>query len=109
MYKAKRLREVPIGILLALAGAGFQSCSDSDFDPVDNQNPTINIAAKTIHVEQGKTFSIKGNVKDADGIKSIRLSNVEMQLVKTIDLLDIYGDSQVHDYNLDYSFKAADT
>ena len=89
---------------VALGGFSFQSCSDDDYPTVDGQNPTISLSSDLIHAEPGTSFSIKGKISDADGIKSIRLKNEGMLLDKTIDLLDIYKDSLLHDYNLDYAY-----
>lgn len=91
---------------IALGGASLQSCSnsDNDYPTVDGQAPTISLASDQIHAEPGRSFSIQGTIKDADGIKSIRLKNEEMLLDKTINLLEIYGDSLLHEYKLDYAY-----
>ena len=91
--------------IAAMIGFSFQSCSsDDDFTAVDGQAPTISLAQSHIQAEPGRTFNISGKINDADGIKSIRLKNEGMLLDKTIDLLEIYGDSLLHEYNLSYNY-----
>lgn len=98
-------------MLLAVApviGFALQSCSDDDdFPTVDGQAPTITMATNHIQAEPGRSFNIEGKAKDADGIKSIRLKSEGMLLDKTIDLLKIYGDSLIHDYDLSYVYSPA--
>ena len=94
-----------LGATVALGGMMLQSCSDNDsYATVDGQAPTITLASDIIHAEPGRSFSIQGDIKDADGIKSIRLKNEGMLLDKTIDLLEIYSDSLLHEYKLDYAY-----
>lgn len=102
------LKQPLLWALVALSGMTFQSCSsDDDFQAVDGQAPTIALTTDQIHAEPGRSFNITGTVKDADGIKSIRLKNEGMLLDKTINLLEIYGDSLLHEYNLDYAYTPA--
>ncbi len=94
-----------LGATVALSGMMFQSCSDDNgYSAVDGQAPTITLASNIIHAEPGRSFSIQGDIKDADGIKSIRLKNEGMLLDKTINLLEIYSDSLLHEYKLDYAY-----
>ena len=89
-------------------GMTLQSCSsDDDYPTVDGQAPTIALTTDLIHAEPGRSFNITGTIKDADGIKSIRLKNEGMLLDKTINLLEIYGDSLLHEYKLDYAYTPA--
>lgn len=89
-------------------GMTLQSCSsDGDYPTVDGQAPTIALTTDLIHAEPGRSFNITGTIKDADGIKSIRLKNEGMLLDKTINLLEIYGDSLLHEYKLDYAYTPA--
>lgn len=91
--------------IAAMIGFSFQSCSsDDDFTAVDGQAPTISLAQSHIQAEPGRAFTISGKISDADGIKSIRLKNEGMLLDKTINLLEIYGDSLLHEYNLSYNY-----
>lgn len=85
------------------------SCSDDEtsYPAVDNQKPVLTLATDHIQTEPGRQFTIEGAVKDADGIRSITLESGGMNLDKTIDLLEIYKDSLLHDYNLSYSYTAA--
>lgn len=107
-FNILNLRQPILWALVALSGMTFQSCSsDDDFPTVDGQAPTIVLTTDQIHAEPGRSFNITGTVKDADGIKSIRLKNEGMLLDKTINLLEIYGDSLLHEYNLDYAYTPA--
>ena len=98
-------------MLLAVApviGFALQSCSDdNDFPTVDGQAPTITMATNHIQAEPGRSFNIEGKAKDADGIKAIHLKSEGMLLDKTIDLLKIYGDSLIYDYDLSYAYTPA--
>ena len=86
------------------------SCSDDDgFSDVDGQAPVITLASDRIQTEPGREFTISGHVKDTDGIKSIHLKNSDMLLDKTINLLELYGDSLIHEYELAYKYKAMKT
>lgn len=104
-HKPINLKAVLLWATIALGGFTFQSCSsDDDYPTVDGLAPTITLASDQIHAEPGRSFNIQGTIKDADGIKSIRLKNEGMLLDKTIDLLEIYSDSLLHEYKLDYAY-----
>lgn len=93
--------------LLATTGLGLTACSDDDgtnYPTVDNAVPTITLSSDHIQIEPGHTFTISGVAKDADGLKSIKLKNADLYLDKTIDLLAIYPDTLLHEYNLAYSY-----
>lgn len=106
----KGCRNVLLGASLALMGFTFQSCSDDDtsYPTVDGQAPVIALATDHIQAEPGSSFTIKGKITDADGIKSIKLKNSGMLLDKTIDLLTYYPDTLLHEYNLAYAYTASD-
>ena len=95
-----------LAALLAMTAVTFAtSCSDDDnFSDVDGQAPTIALETDHIQTEAGRQFTIAGQVKDADGIRSIRLQNSDMLLDKTINLLELYGDSLIYDYKLAYKY-----
>ena len=83
----------------------FTGCNDDDSYPdVDGQSPAISLTTEHIQTEIGREFTIKGTVEDKDGIRSIRLANAELNLDKTIDLLEIYKEP-VYTYDLSYNFK----
>lgn len=104
-FNSLKLKQPLLWAFVALGGMTFQACSsDDDFPTVDGQAPTITLAQNHIQAEPGRTFTISGKVNDADGIKSIRLKNEGMLLDKTINLLEIYGDSLLHEYNLSYDY-----
>lgn len=106
--KATHVKSALLWAMIACSGFTFQSCSsDDDYPTVDGQNPTISLTSDLIHAEPGRSFNITGKISDADGIKSIRLKNEGMLLDKTINLLDIYKDSLLHEYNLDYAYTPA--
>ncbi len=101
-------KRAPLWLLAAMFGFTLQSCSDDDdFSAVDNQQPQITLTDH-LQVEIGSKFTISGNIKDADGIRSINLKCEQMYLDKTIDLVEIYGDSLIYDYALNYSYDAPD-
>jgi plastocyanin len=86
------------------------SCgNDNDFADVDGKDPTLTLTTDHIQSEIGRQFTIQGVAEDNDGLKSIRLESPDLQIDKTIDLLDIYGDSLLHSYNLAYNVKTAKT
>lgn len=100
-------RQAPLWIIAALAGFSLQSCSDEDdFTAVDNGQPVISLDTDHLRVEIGSEFTIKGKITDNDGIRSITLQNSDMYLDKTIDLLEIYDDSLITNYDLSYSYDA---
>ena len=106
--KPNFIRTAMLVAVAPVIGFALQSCSDDDdFPTVDGQAPTITMATNHIQAEPGRSFNIEGKAKDADGIKSIRLKSEGMLLDKTIDLLKIYGDSLIHDYDLSYAYTPA--
>lgn len=100
-----------LAALLAMAAVPMAtSCSDDDnFSDVDGQAPTITLETDHIQTEAGRQFVISGQVKDADGIRCIRLQNSDMLLDKTINLLELYSDSLIYDYKLAYKYQAMKT
>lgn len=93
--------------LLAMICMSFQACSDDDdYSAVDNQAPTLELATQHIQTEPNRQFTIAGLAKDADGLKSITLKSPGMNLDKTIDLLEYYPDTLLHEYQLSYNYKA---
>jgi len=79
------------------------SCDDDD-DPKWNStsDPVLILTSEAVQSSPGKTFVITGTVVDELGIKSIKLSNDEWYLDKTIDVYK--GDSLTTNYNLSYEF-----
>lgn len=109
----KKLKTLTVTFMWACAifmVMGLQACSDDDdYSVVDNQNPTISLSTNHIQTEPGRLFTIAGQIDDKDGIKSIRLQNDGMYLDKTIDLLELYKDSLIYSYALQYSYTAEKT
>lgn len=80
------------------------SCSDDDGYPdVDGQAPSFELETRHIQSAQGRTFTIKGTIADADGITTIKLECPDLYLNKTIDLLEIY-EKPLETYDLNYDF-----
>lgn len=110
VLKNYSFNKVLLWTMLTVIGFVFQSCkSDEDYPTVDGQNPTISLTTDHIQTQPGSTFTISGIIKDADGLKSITLQNADMDLDKTIDLLEYHPDSLLHVYNLAYAYKAEST
>lgn len=84
-------------------------CSDDDFEDVDGLAPVITMSGDRIQTEAGREFVISGKITDTDGIRSIHLKNSDMLLDKTINLLELYSDSLIHEYDLAYKYKAMNT
>ena len=99
MNKLRFLLNAAVIFLLA----GTWACSDNgdDWPAVDGNKPEINLERNLIGSRVGQTFYIKGEIADADGLRSIRLESPMLNLDKTIDLLDIYGEAPTS-YQLDY-------
>lgn len=80
-------------------------CSDDDGFPVmDGKSPEVSLVTDHIETGAGHRFTIEGDLSDADGIASIRLECSDLYLDKTIDLLEIYGDSLLTKYHLSYYY-----
>lgn len=86
---------------LALWTAGCNS--DKGYPDVDGQSPTITLETDHIQSGAGHRFTIKGALADKDGISTIKLQCADLQLDKTIDLIEIYGTPK-ETYDLSYYF-----
>lgn len=90
--------------LCALSILVFQSCGDDhDWKDVDGASPEFALQTDHIMTEAGRQIKIAGKVSDKDGIASISMLCHEINLNKTIDLIEIYGEP-LTSYDLDYSF-----
>lgn len=79
-------------------------CSDDDGYPdVDGQSPTLSLTTDHIRSAAGRTFTIEGTAGDKDGISAIRLECPDLNLNKTIDLIEIYQ-KPLETYDLSYKF-----
>ena len=106
--KSNYLRRLLLCAFAVIAGLSLQSCSsDDDYPTVDGQAPILTLSSAQLKTEPGRDFTISGIAKDADGIKSIRLVNEGLNLDKTIDFLEYYPDSLIHEYNLSYAYKGS--
>lgn len=99
--KKKLLSLIAIGAMLA----GLTACNDNDVVVVDDQAPVAALEADHLRTEAGHSINVKGTLTDNDGLKSVELYCPDLFLKKTIDLLDIYPDSLIKTYNLDYTYK----
>lgn len=79
-------------------------CSDDDgYSDVDGQNPTMTLTADHIASGAGHRFTIEGSLADKDGIASVNLQCADLNLDKTIDLIEIYG-APKETYELSYYY-----
>jgi hypothetical protein len=93
---------------LFLTALTISSCSDDgNWKDVDGAAPDFELASSHIRTEAGRSIQIKGTVTDNDGIASIQLLCHNLNLNKTINLIEIYGEPQ-KTYDLDYSFAIQD-
>ncbi len=92
--------------MVVLLLIGMSSCNDDDnkWSDVDGELPTLKLTSSHIQTDVGRTFTIEGVVSDADGIASIQLECLPLQLMKTIDIIEIY-EKPLETYNLSYSFE----
>ncbi|MDE6521758.1 MAG: hypothetical protein K2L17_02980 [Muribaculaceae bacterium] len=81
------------------------ACSnDNEWKDVDGANPTLSLSSSHERTEAGRSIKIAGKVTDKDGIATIDLVCHEINLNKTINLIEIYGEP-LKEYDLDYNFK----
>lgn len=103
-------RKTILWTIALVIGFTLQACSsDDDYPTVDGKNPTIELATTHIQTEPGRAFTIEGTATDADGLKAIRLECEGMDLDKTIDFLEYYPDTLLHDYALSYNYTAKES
>ena len=92
---------------LALSLLAFSSCDDDKWDVVDNAVPNFAVTTDHVMTDYGRDVHFAGKITDADGISSITLSCPELNINKTINLIDIYGEPKT-EYDLDYSVRVRD-
>lgn len=98
-----------IAALSLLLSCGMTSCDDNDqWKDVDGSAPKLDLTAEHLRIEAGQTIHIAGQITDADGISSIKLVCHPLNLNKTIDIIDIYGEP-LTTYDLDYKFLVQET
>lgn len=88
-----------LSIVLSVAG-----CNNEDGYPdVDGQNPILTLTTEHIQTAVGRSFTISGTISDKDGISAIKLECDDLNLKKTIDLIEIY-EKPLETYDLNYRF-----
>lgn len=88
----------------SLSALWFTGCNDDDGYPeVDGQNPVLTLTTSHIQSGVGRTITIEGSVSDKDGISAIRLECEDLNLDKTINLIEIY-EKPLETYDLSYKF-----
>lgn len=93
-------------LILSCALLGLTTaCKDDEqkWPVVDGGSPQIQLALSRIRTDYDLSFKIQGNVKDADGIASIRLVCPGLSLNKEIDIIALYN-KPLTEYDLDYSY-----
>ncbi len=81
------------------------ACSnDNEWKDVDGANPILSLSSSHERTEAGRSIKIAGKVTDNDGIATIDIVCHEINLNKTINLIEIYG-KPLNEYDLDYNFK----
>lgn len=88
---------------LSLAFCTTGCSNDDGYPDVDGQSPTITLAAEHIQSGAGRRFTIEGELEDKDGISSVNLQCADLNLNKTIDLIEIYGTPK-ETYKLSYYY-----
>lgn len=88
---------------LSLAFCTTGCRNDDGYPDVDGQSPTITLAAEHIQSGAGRRFTIEGELEDKDGISSVNLQCADLNLNKTIDLIEIYGTPK-ETYKLSYYY-----
>lgn len=82
----------------------FSSCKQEEtFVDVDGQNPIMELTTNHIRTEYGKQFTLTGKISDKDGLKTVQLVCLDLDLEKTIDLQAIYDEIK-YEYDLLYRF-----
>lgn len=83
----------------------FVGCSSDDdkYPEVDGQIPSLELKVEHIQTAAGRQFVIEGAVTDKDGISLIKLECPELNLDKTINIIEIYG-KPLDVYDLNYKF-----
>ncbi len=92
------------GLPMLVAMMAVVSCKDDQWSDVDGKAPEVELAVDAAHTEPGMMIALKGKVTDADGIASIAMECADLNLKKTIDIIDIYGEP-LKEYDLDYEFQ----
>lgn len=92
--------------MLLSAAFGTWSCDDDDNDwgDVDGGVPAVALTSEHIMTEAGRSIKLAGTITDNDGIATINLLCHELNLNKTIDIIDIYGEP-LKSYDLDFAWK----
>lgn len=92
-----------VGLGVAIL-SGMISCQkDAAYPDVDGGNPELVLTSEHIQTEAGREIAIAGTVADADGISTIHLKCADLNIDKTIDIIEIY-EEPLTSYDLNYKF-----
>lgn len=98
----KQFMKAPLWALFSLA-LWITACSDDPYQDVDGQQPNITMKTEHLQSAAGRAIFIQGTVSDKDGIATIDLECSDLNLNKTINLIEIY-EKPLETYELDYKF-----
>ena len=87
-----------VGVLAMLS-----ACDDNDsYSKVDGAAPTITMENELL-AEPGRKFTLQATIADNDGLSTIRITNADFYLDKTINLIELKGEV-LNTYELNYSY-----
>jgi hypothetical protein len=103
-----KTRNTVLWASLLTAALALPSCGDdNDWKDVDGAAPDFELTSSHIRTEAGRSIQIQGKIADNDGIATILLRCKALNLNKTINLIDIYGEPKTS-YDLNYAFAIQD-
>ncbi|WP_418895245.1 hypothetical protein [Limibacterium fermenti] len=104
-FKKRKVLFVLLGSLFVLSlSAWITGCKDDHGYPdVDGLSPVLTLTSDDIQTAAGRSITIEGVISDKDGISAIKLECPELNLDKTIDVIEIY-EKPLETYELNYKF-----
>lgn len=100
----KHLLNATLGALVLLTLWTTGCSKDKDYPDVNGDTPSVTLKTEHAQTAAGRTFKIEGTVSDSDGISMIKLECSDLNLNKTINLIDIYQ-KPLETYELSYQFE----